>query len=92
MKLWCLVRRCAVRIRRPRDPRERISQADALRKFRHPNPIPWSPSPTVIVAPTPSPSPSVLFPSTEASCETDRLCKQLIDLGVNGWLAEAATG
>ncbi|MDP9799864.1 small conductance mechanosensitive channel [Catenuloplanes nepalensis] len=37
---------------------------------------------------TPNPSPSDLVPSIDASCETDRLCKQLLDLGVNGWIAE----
>ncbi len=39
-------------------------------------------------APTPTQSPSSLIPSSDASCETDKLCSQLIDLGLNGWIAE----
>nr|WP_310371864.1 mechanosensitive ion channel domain-containing protein [Catenuloplanes atrovinosus] len=42
----------------------------------------------MIAAPAPTPSPSVLVPTVEASCATDRLCKQLMDLGVSGWIAE----
>ena len=42
-----------------------------------------------MIAPViPSPSPSDLVPAVEASCATDKLCKQLMDLGINPWVAE----